>query len=190
MDAVDTVELFSEKIRRLDSSLLVKFFEEQGFKVSFNFRKNELNSGAIVPMIDLFEGYVLNLRFFIQNNEPISLSKLAQLYDKECSNVEIKHMFDKVHHTINSELDRICPFRFNDEEVSYRTIFDGMIYTRLAHSNKTHHRVFSEMTKHPFGYYLALDAFVRCIKMIHENLAVIDQLNKKAFCNKREGIQQ
>lgn len=182
MNIIETCNFFNEKFERLDSSLLVKFIEEHGFQINFDFRTNDLQSTAIVPELDFIESYILNLRFFIQHKDSISLSNMAKLYQNQCSDIKLKERFDEVHHIINSELDKLCPFYINTSTVTYREVFEGMIYAHFAHRNEAErHRTFIAMKEHRWGYYLALDTFVRCLSMFHGNLAVINQLNKEAF---------
>lgn len=189
MNIVDTCHLFEEKFNRLNSSLLVRSIEERDFQIAFDFRTNDLKSAAIVPEQDFIEAYVLNLRFFIQNNEPISIANMAKLYECNCSDAMLLAQFEEVRRTLDSELNSYCPFCFNTKPVSYRELFDGMIYAHFAHSrNGAKHSQFIEMKQDAFGYYLALDAFIRCLKMFHGNLAVINNLNKKAFLTRKSQI--
>jgi len=55
------------------------------------------------------------------------------------------------------------------------------IYSKIAHSKVKNHQIFHQLTKHPFGYYLAFDYFFRCINLIHDILTMISHLNKIAF---------
>ena len=134
-----------------------------------------------MPDIEYLEAYVLNLRFFIQDNEPTSLRNLASLYERECRDQHLLARFRQVRDTINSELDRSIWFKFNDQTVTYRVIFNGMIYSRFAHSERNQHALFQQMSDHPFGYMLAMDSFLRCIDLVHRGLVLVRDLNTCAF---------
>jgi hypothetical protein len=57
----------------------------------------------------------------------------------------------------------------------------GMIYSRFAHTNRGEHDLFETMTTHPFGYMLAMDEFLRCIRVVHAGLLFVNKLNADAF---------
>jgi DNA-directed RNA polymerase sigma subunit (sigma70/sigma32) len=75
---------FKEKVARLEDSSLKQFMTAVGWKVSWDFENNRPGDEARMPELESLEAYVLNLRFFIQDNEPTSLRNLAAVYSKEC----------------------------------------------------------------------------------------------------------
>ena len=152
-----------------------------GIQLVFNSEKNDIDEKAKFPDLEMIESYVLNLRFFIQDSEAISLNNLSKIYEENCTEKELKEYFSCKRKILNDELNKDWPFMFNNEKMTYQNIFEGMIYCKLAHSNKRKHFLFSEMTKDKLGYYLALEAFLRCINLIHRTLEAINYINKKAF---------
>ena len=181
MNPKEIIDLFDKKYARLQSSSLIRFMTNPGWKFSFDFKTNSLSSDTILPNLEYIESYVLNLRFFIQNNEPCSLRNLNKLYTNQCPDQKIKKKFIELYKLFNSELDRTWPFRFNKKTLLYRDIFMGFIYSKIAHSKVKNNQIFYQLTKHPFGYYLAFDYFLRCINLIHDILTMISHLNKIAF---------
>ena len=181
MTPKEITDLFDNKFSRLESSSLIRFITDRGCKFSFDFTTNKLGPDAVLPNLEFVESYVLNLRFFIQDNEPTSLRNLSKVYETHYRGQEINEKFAELRGVFNSELDRTWPFRFNEKKVTYREIFMGFIYAKLAHSNAERHQVFHDMTRHSFGYYLAFDTFLRCINLVHDILSMINQLNKMAF---------
>jgi len=123
MTPKEIIELFDEKYARLQSSSLIRFMTNPGWKFSFDFTTNALSQNAILPDLENIENYVLNLRFFIQDNEPISLRNLSKLYETHCPDQKIKEKFIELRKLFNSELDRTWPFRFNKKTLLYRDIF-------------------------------------------------------------------
>lgn len=81
MTPKEIIDLFDSKFRRLESSNLIRFITDRGCKFSFDFTTNNLGSDAVLPDLEFIESYVLNLRFFIQDNEPTSLRNMGKLYD-------------------------------------------------------------------------------------------------------------
>ncbi|MEK0337109.1 MAG: hypothetical protein QQN41_06710 [Nitrosopumilus sp.] len=179
MSPKEILELFDEKFARLQSSTLIRIMIDPGWKLSFDFTSNTQNSDALLPDLEYVESYVLNLRFFIQNNEPCSLRNLSKLYETHCRDQTIKENFIELRKVFNTELDRVWPFRFNKKTLTFRDILMGFIYGKIAHSKVENHQIFHQLTKHPFGYHLALNTFLRCIDFIHDILTMINQLNKK-----------
>lgn len=179
----EILELFDEKYARLQSSSLIRFMSKPGWKLSFDFMTNTPGPDAVLPDLELVESYVLNLRLFIQDNEPISLRNLSKFYETNCHDQEIKNKFAELRSIFNSELDKAWPFSYNNQKLTFRDIFDGFIYSKIAHSNVESHKIFHNLTKHPFGYNLAFDYFLRCINLVHDILTMISHLNKIAFAN-------
>jgi len=136
-----------------------------------------------MPEREHLEAYVLNLRFFIQNKEPTSLRNMARLYERECKNGPLIIRFRTIRDRINSELDRTLWYRFNGKAVTYRMVFEGMIYSQFAHADRNKHQLFLDLSDHPFGYMLAMDSFLRCIILVHSGLLLIRNLNTVAFGN-------
>jgi hypothetical protein len=134
-----------------------------------------------MPQLEQLEAYILNLRFFVQDNEPTSLRNIAALYKRECKDPKLLEQFMEVREAINRELDRELWFKFNNKTVTYRAIFEGMIYSRFAHAKKSRHALFDKMATHPFGYMLAMDEFLRCIRVFHTGLLFVNKLNAAAF---------
>lgn len=181
MTPQETLKLFDEKFARLESSSLLRFMTSPGWKFSFNFMSNSPGSDSVQPDLEMVESYVTNLRFFIQDNELISIRNLSKFYETYCKDNKSIDKFNELRDILNYELDRIWPFRFNGETLTFRNIFDGFIYSRIAHNHVNRHRVFHDMTERPFGYYLAYDYFLRCISLVHNVLLMISDLNKVAF---------
>jgi hypothetical protein len=123
------------------------------------------------------------LRFFLQNNEPISLHNLKIFYNKYSDNKENIRKYNELCIIFNAELDKIWPFKFNGQILTFRDIFEGFIYSKIAHSKIDSHKIFNDLIDQPFGKYLAFDYFIRCINLIQDILTLISQLNKISFQN-------
>lgn len=175
------LDLFEEKFNRLQKSSLLRFLTRPGWKFSFDFKTNAPNSDSVFPELESIESYVLNLRFFIQDNEPISIRNLSEFYCNYCQDNEAIEKFSELRNILNSELDKSWPFRFNSQNMTFRDIFEGFMYSKFSHSNVENHKVFNNLIEHPLGNYLALDCFLRCINLIHDIITMIYNLNKIAF---------
>ncbi len=183
MTPKEILELFNEKFARLDSSSLIKHMTKKGWCLSFNFKTGNLDSNAMFPNLENIESYVLNLRFFIQDNEPISIRNLSEFYKSNCLKSENIDKFEELRKVLNAELNKEWSFRFNNQVLLFRDIFEGFIYANIAHSKFNSHDKFKNLTKDPFAYHLALDSFLRAINLIHDILTAINHLNHDSFEN-------
>jgi hypothetical protein len=177
----EVLETFSEKVSRLEKSTLWRLISSEGWKASWDFEANRPGDDARMPEIEQLEAYVLNLRFFIQDNEPTSLRNMDSRYKRECQDSELRRQFSEVRDAMNGALDRELWFRFNDQPMTYRMLLNGMIYTRLAHASKDKHLLFDQMATHPFGRMMAMNEFLKCIAVVHGGVILINKLNARAL---------
>lgn len=185
---IEILDLFNEKYERLESSSLIRFMNTPGWRFSFDFKTNTLSANSSFPDLEFIESYVLNLRFFIQDNESISIHNLSKFYDKYCHDKEVVSNFTELREIFKSEFNKSWPFLINGKKLTYYDIFNGFIYSKIAHSKPENHSIFQNFTKKSFGYYLALDYFLRCINLIHDILTMISHLNKTAFNDLKRNI--
>lgn len=177
----ETISTFEEKMDRLERSTLWHLMTSSGWKVSWDFQNDRPGDEAKMPDVESLEAYILNLRFFIQDNERTSLRNIASLYRKECKVSRYLEQFSEIQQAVNRELDREIWFKFNDETITYRKLFEGMVYSRFAHANKRGHELFGEIAAHGFGYMLAMNEFLRCLGVLHVGLVLVRNLNRVAF---------
>jgi hypothetical protein len=177
----EVLETFSEKVRRLEKSTLWRLISSEGWKTSWDFEANRPCDDARMPEVEQLEAYILNLRFFIQDNEPTSLRNMDSLYKRECQDSELRKQFTEVRDAMNGALDRELWFRFNDQPMTYRMLLNGMIYTRFAHASKDKHVLFDQMATHSFGHMMAMNEFLKCIAVVHAGVILINKLNAAAF---------
>ena len=175
------VSTFAQKVDRLEKSSLWKFMTSTSWRVAWDFQTDQAGEDALMPDVEHLEAYVLNLRFFIQDNEPTSLRNIGLLYESDCQDPSLVAQFNAVRDMINSELDRSTWFRFNGQTVTYGAIFMGMIYSEFAHADRNKHALFQQMSAHGFGYMLAMDSFLRCVHLVHRGLVLVRNLNASAF---------
>ena len=180
-NAKKILELFDEKYAKLNSSRLFLFINNPDWKSSFYYTPDNNDFNSAKPDEQDIDSYVLTLRFFIQDNEPISINNLSKLYTIYSSNKEIKEKFSELRNALNCELDKSCPILFNGQKLTLRKILNGFIYSELAHSNIEKHLIFQSLLKKPLGKNLALEYFLRCISLIHNTIRKINELNKVAF---------
>ena len=167
MPTLDVVlRTFAEKVDRLEQSSLRKVMATPGWKVSWNFETHQPGDEALIPDLEYLESYVLNMHFFIQDNEPTLLRNMASLYESECNDPSRVAEFNAIRDMINNALDESIRFKLNNQTITHRDIFAGMIYSRLVHSKEENYPLFKQMSNHPFLEILAMVCFLTCVVIV------------------------
>jgi len=132
---IDSLELFVEKADRLVESNFVKnAVSGSGVNLSWFVGKpvTVKRSGPDQENIDAF---VLTFRFFIQDNERISLREFARVFQSSFVLAEESTNFDKARIHVNSYLDSATMFDLGGR-LSRRELMDVFIYGGLSHANQ------------------------------------------------------
>jgi len=148
-EIISALELFNEKAEKLRSRSFTRSLNGSG--VTMSFKKGEADKiERRGPNIESIDAFVLTFRFFIQNNEKISLGNVADIYDNLPSQLqEEKNLFLENRQEINSYLDSISMFNFNNKRFTKREILDVFIYGGLAHANEDQKKIFDTWMKIP-----------------------------------------
>lgn len=187
MTLAETIALFSEKYERLRTSSLIAHIKERGNKLSYNFEDGEAGDEDTTAPLEFIEAFTLNIRYFIQDSEPISIRNMSKLYELYCTDLELKDKFHEMRDAINDNLNRKWLFKHNNQEITYGYLFQGILYTQLAHSTDTRHPIVKDIFNHPFTKHLATHYFLNCIIMLFKNIRYIDCINRAAFDGKENG---
>jgi hypothetical protein len=131
----DILSLFNTKFETLLRSSFVKYVKKNGIQLSWNLLKDKKRKDHKAPGEKSIDGFILNLRFFIQNNEPISLNNIEKIYEKLKYDDLLKNIKD-YRKTLNNYLDTPFPIIINDNCLTNRGILEGYVYTQKAHSSK------------------------------------------------------
>lgn len=129
------LNLFNTKFRILLRSSFVKYVKKNGIQLSWNLLKDKKRKDHKAPGEKSIDGFILNLRFFIQNNEPISLNNIEKIYKKLKYDDLLKYIKD-YRKTLNDYLDTAFPIIINDICLTNKRILEGYVYTQKAHSSK------------------------------------------------------
>lgn len=129
----ETLKLFIEKADRLKNSNFVK----NAIGTSGVNLKAGVGKPTVVtrwgPDQEDVDAFVLTFRFFIQNNETISLRNIKDVFHSPFAEPEEKDGFDKARNCLNSFLDGNTPFNL-DGPVTRRDLRDTFIYGGLFHA--------------------------------------------------------
>ncbi|MCE5250096.1 hypothetical protein LLG96_07730 [bacterium] len=135
-DIIETLELFDEKSGHLlELSLSQEISKSYNASVRWN-REQGWTSKFAGPNGESVDAFILTLRLFIQDNEPISLRRMRDLYRKAPIEPVLADQFDDVCTELNTFLDSETHLAIDDDrQLTYRDIFEFFIYGSLAHTN-------------------------------------------------------
>lgn len=133
--AIATLKLFIEKADRLAGSNFVKHtISGSGVNLTWSIGKPAVvtRKGPDQENIDAF---VLTFRFFVQDNERISLRKFANVFHSSFVLPDETADFDRVRNHINTFLDSATMFDFGGK-IPRRELMEIFIYGGLSHANQ------------------------------------------------------
>jgi hypothetical protein len=111
MNHLETLKFFNEKADTLNK---YKRFMESLHERKLAFTQSPEKSGRYQitvegPDYESLAACVLTIRFFMQNNEPISFCNMKALYDNLATSQENKKKFNQIRNELNKYLDRDSP---------------------------------------------------------------------------------
>ena len=128
------LKLYIEKADKLRNSNFVKrAIENSGVDLSMGIDKETVISRR-GPDDENIEAFVLTFRFFIQDNESISLRKIKDVFHSELATENEKSSFDDARNQLNIFLDGNTMFNINGN-ITRRKLMDIFIYGGLSHAN-------------------------------------------------------
>ena len=146
-----------------------------GFSTHFKEQKEEFR----YPLKDAVKAFVLTYRFFIQDNERISLRNIKRLYDELPIKSTKKRQFYKIRDRINKFLDSKPIFKVSGFNMSSnRKIQNVIIYGGLAHQNKKLYKIFKKWKNSPWWEMIFID-FCAILFHIFEGLVIIKKINQE-----------
>jgi hypothetical protein len=87
------------------------------------------------PTEEAIDAFVLTLRLFVQDNEPISFRNMAELYAMLPIDPELVARFSEGTAKVNAFLDQWSHIEASGRRVSNREVFETYLYGGLAHAN-------------------------------------------------------
>lgn len=192
LEELKILEYFNEKVDKLLSLTFTDFVSTKVVKLKISAKlDSEVKVEHIIPGSESFDAFVLTFRFFIQDNEPISIRKMHGLYQNLPISDDIKQKFNDARNSFNSFLDRFSPLKVKDpitkeeKRFTYRYIMDIFIYGGYAHgSRKTRsgydlkkREIYKRMMSKPIFSDFALHSFSLILSNSMMFLIYIKSLN-------------
>jgi len=187
---LSVLKLFNEKADKLLDSMFFKFIrEKKEFAVKFSAKKGEaVRFETQLPDQHAVDEFVLNFRFFIQDNEKSSFRNMTRLYEKLPVSQNLKSEFLKLANNLNDFLDSEpdVKYRIFKEPLTRRNIMEVFIWGNIAHANQTKKQIFDEWKRDSivfpmleFSFSSILEAILRAIRYAKEiNERAIDEMRR------------
>jgi hypothetical protein len=142
--AIKILQLFNEKADKLRGS---RFIQKMRQPTRVQLTSDRLTVVQRVgPGEEEIAAVALTLRFFIQDNEPTSLRKMAELYESLPFKQELARKFSELRTDVNALLDSDSPTPswLDDRSLTRREIFETLFWGDLAHASKKYRTIFEE----------------------------------------------
>ena len=185
---IAALQLFSEKAHELMGLSFVKAVTDPNAGVTISGQAQEdgsfeLRSTVRGPSKEAINAFVLTFRFFIQDNETISLRNKAALYDALNVDPQLKEWFKSARDVINSMLDspNFMNLNYNGITPTNREVMEVFVYGGLAHANPHKYQRFKEWMSFPPSAALMQNCFNMILGHVLHAIVYISQVNEKAL---------
>jgi len=181
---IETLRQFNEKVKELFELSFVQAITNpnMGFHLCGEKQADgtfKLKSKITGPSDEAIKAFVLTFRFFIQDNESISLHNIASIY--KATNIENKQkeFFNSARNAVNVMLDspNLFSLKINDSIPTNREILDIFIYGGLAHAHPKKNKTFKEWMNFPPTAVILQTCFNTILGQILQALDYIKNVN-------------
>ena len=189
--AIDTLLLFNEKADKLEKSSFIKNYLDTSIVTSWKRGQSVIEAKRYGPDDEAIEAFVLTIRFFIRNNDNMSLSIITNLYADLPIDIELIESVKEAHTKINTFLDTISNFKVVRNETkssqkyidtyTYREILDIIIWGGLAHADIEKKKVYGHWKNIPVFIARAEVVFIHALKTLLDAILLIRNINNEAL---------
>ena len=187
-DQIATLRLFNEKTEELLELSFIKAVTnpDAGVRISGQLKEDgshEIRSEVKGPSNEAIKAFVLTFRYFIQNNETISLKNIADLYDVANIGISLKEQFKSARRAVNEMLDspNFVNLTYNGSAPTNREVMDVFVYGGLAHANPQKYQLYKEWMSFPPAAAFLQSCFSLTLGHVLEAIVYISRVNEKAL---------
>lgn len=177
--ALEVIRLFNDKVDRLDGLSFVRWLRTNRLAFSIHLSRSGVSATAEGPDSEATDAFVLTLRFFVQNNEPISIDNMAQLYRTLPLPAERIAAVEESRNNLNAYLDEVSVLELNGQRITHRQAFETFLWGSLAHSQKR--REYAEWATHPDVLTVLGNIFIEILAEIFRFLFWLRHHNRGAL---------
>ena len=146
--AIKTLQLFNQKANKLESLEFVRAVRAEKFGYTISQRADEsFKVERHGPSDEAVDAFVLTYRFFVQDNEPTSFRRMAELYAQLPLDTPWKQGAQNTRQSLNAFLDSPSPIAIDNHPITRRELHDVFLYGDLAHANKAKTEQLAEWAK-------------------------------------------
>jgi len=146
--AITTLRLFNQKATKLEGLEFVRAVRAEKFGYTVSQRAGEVfKVERHGPSEEATDAFVLTYRFFVQDNEPTSFHRMAELYATLPFDTPWKQGAQNTRHSVNAFLDARSPVVVANHPITRRELHDVFLYGDLAHANKAKAEQLAEWAK-------------------------------------------
>ena len=142
--ASQTLRLFNEKADKLMGLRFTQALKNNVEVEGSYHPSNGWTATRTGPGSEETEAFVLTLRFFLQNNERISIANTADLYETLAVPEKLKEAVRKTPGMLNEFLDSDAQIIWKNERLTRRRVLDVFLYGGLAHANPEKKALYDE----------------------------------------------
>lgn len=159
---LDTMRTFHEKIERLRQSQFAEtvFTEETGVTLEYE-RGKPPGSEVRGPNQESIDAMVLTLRLTMQDNDRISLRRMAEMLEKYRTETPAVERFLDCREKLNDFLGSCIEpsIKLGDDYLKNEQILRGVIYGELAHVNEEKAKAMASLREMPWVSAVIDNAF-------------------------------
>lgn len=176
---LEAMDLFGNKAEKLKKCSFIKQVTSGNFSMTISAGKGEpVKIDKRYPTGESIDAFVLTLRFFIQDNEPSSIRKMAEIYAKLPDYSLEKAEFQKTRKELNEYLDspgKSLKIDENGKTLTSKEIRDVFLWGGLAHSNQR--RKYDEWMTNPLLGPILQGEFIHTVTITLMCISHIQRLN-------------
>jgi len=180
-----TLKRFIDKCSKLENSRFVKSISQE-FRLGLNITSGgPLKVTSIRPDQDNIDAFILNFRYFIQDNEPTSIRNLKEFFNSSFVTKEEKNKFNSLRRNIQKYLSSSSNLAIFEKEFSHGELMDTFIYGGISHATEVKEQKFHSLMKREDAkeffwhkFIIIISFMLNAIKYIRDMLIIIIERHK------------
>lgn len=189
---IKKLQFFNDKAKKLLSSSYTSSIMQQ--KYSIRYRKTK-KAGSISikvnnPTDESLDAFILTLRMFMQDSDPISLRNMSKIYTNIPTRQKNKKVFEGYRKELNEYLDSSMhvilkdtkhEVHVEDRGLTNRRILETFLYGSLAHLNKRRVVEFTKWYNNKLLWFFVQRSFQSTLTRFIKTIRKIRALNNKVL---------
>jgi hypothetical protein len=182
-EIISTLKLFNEKADKLrNSKFVASAVADSGVNLSWT-EGQPAEVSRKGPDQENIDAFVLTLRFFLQDNEPISFRNLStNIYSSSLISEEHRHQFERARSALNDFLDGNTMFNFGGI-ITRRELMNVFIFGDLSHANWEKKEKFEEWMASSLVSPFFENEFVTVLFEILNIVLFVQKLNQQVLAD-------